>query len=47
MKKSETHFMLNNFFSENLAVDAIMCKIIVYPDRPQIALHGARTLHAG
>jgi len=37
--------MMNNFFfKKNLAVDAIMCKIIAHPDRAQMALYGACTL---
>ena len=34
----KTHFMFNNFFSENRAVYEIMWKIMVEPDRPQMTI---------
>jgi hypothetical protein len=37
VKKIRTHIIFNNFF-ENLAVYEIMCKIIVKPDRPRMAV---------
>jgi hypothetical protein len=43
-----THFMFNNFFSENRAVYEIMWKNTVEPERPQISIqNGACALHAG
>jgi hypothetical protein len=35
-ENQNTHFMLNNFFSENRAVYEIMSKIMVEPDTPQM-----------
>ena len=34
--ETKTHFMFNNFFSENRAVYEIMWKDMVEPDMPQI-----------
>ena len=42
-----THFMSNNFFSENTAVYEILCKSIVKPDKPHMTIkYGASALHA-
>jgi len=35
-ENQNTHFMLNNFFSENRAVYEIMWKNMVEPDRSQM-----------
>jgi len=43
----ETHFIFNNFFSENLAIYEIMRKNIVEPDRPRMTIwrmHGNSSL---
>jgi hypothetical protein len=43
-----THFMFNNFFSENHAVYEIMLKIMVEIEGPQMmSQHGAYVLHVG
>jgi hypothetical protein len=39
-----THFMFNNFFSENCAIDEKMWKKMVQPDRPQMAIHTSHAL---
>jgi hypothetical protein len=36
-ENQNTHFMRNNFFSENRAVDEIMSKNVVEPEGPQMA----------
>jgi hypothetical protein len=36
--KIKTHFMFNNFFSENRTVYEIMRKNMVQPDRPQMTI---------
>ena len=43
-----THFMLNNVFSENRAVYEIISENMVEPEGPQItSQYGAHALHAG
>jgi hypothetical protein len=43
-----THFIFNNFFSENCTVYEIMLKNMVETKGPQItSQYGAHTLHAG
>jgi hypothetical protein len=34
----KTHFMVNDFFSENHAIHEIIWKNMIQPDRPQITL---------
>jgi hypothetical protein len=47
-ENQNTHFMFNNFFSENRAICEIMWKNMVQPDRPQMTIwYGACALHAG
>ena len=36
IKNENTHFMFNNFVSENPAVYEIMCKNMVEPEMPQM-----------
>jgi hypothetical protein len=43
LEKNKTHFVFNNFFFLNRAVDEIMWENIVEPGRPQ---YGACALHA-
>ena len=46
--KIKTHFIFNNFFSENPAVYGIIGKTIVEADRPQMSTkYGSCALHAG
>jgi len=40
-----THFVSNNFFSENLAVNEIMLKNIVEPGRPQVTVWRMRFVY--
>ena len=48
VQKIKTHFVFNNFPSENRAVYEIMWENVVEPDRPQMAeQHGACALRAG
>jgi hypothetical protein len=49
VEKSKTHFMFRTFFFfKNPAVDGIMWKNIVEPDRPRTAIeYGACAVHAG
>jgi hypothetical protein len=46
-ENQSTHFMFNDFFSENLDVYEIMSKNVVEPERRQMTTqHGAYVLHA-
>jgi hypothetical protein len=38
VQKIKTHFMFNNFFSENRAVYEIMWKNMVEPNRPKMTI---------
>ena len=38
LEEIKTHFLFNNFFSENRAVNETMRKNIVEPDRPQMTI---------
>jgi hypothetical protein len=47
-ESQNTHFMFNNFFSENRAVYEKMSKNMVEPDWPQMtSQYGAYALYAG
>ena len=37
-EKQNTHFIFNNFFSENRAIYETMSKNVVEPERPQMAI---------
>jgi hypothetical protein len=48
VEKIKTHFMFHNAFHENRAVDEIMWKDMVVPDRPQMKTkYGACALRSG
>ena len=47
-ENQNTHFIFNNFFSENFAVMEIMWENLVEADGPQMTIqNGAYALHAG
>jgi hypothetical protein len=46
-ENQNTHFVFNNFFSENHARYEIMSKNMVEPEEPQMSQYGAYALHAG
>jgi hypothetical protein len=40
--ESQNTHMLNNFFNENCAINEIMWRSMVEPDRPQVTVHDAQ-----